>query len=136
MGSSPCPMPMMANVNGREYIPCPDYWQYQFLVKQCENLSIRIKDLTQQVKDIAFYDASFSGLKAALCDYPDGSMVAINQMLDKLRSTGNADTSNVIVQLDMKNKVEVLQVLQQQLSAFEQRIEKINGIADIQQGVS
>ena len=71
-----------------------------------------------------------------MSDYPDGSFVAINQMLDKLRSTGNSDTSNVIVDLDMKNKVEVLQVLQQQLSAFEQRIEKINGIADIQQGVS
>ena len=35
-GFFPCPMPMMANVNGREYIPCPDYWQYAFLVKQRE----------------------------------------------------------------------------------------------------
>jgi hypothetical protein len=132
----PCPMPMMANVNGREYIPCPDYWQYSFLVKQCNELSRRIKDITEQVKDIKFYDSSFSELKQA-SQYPDGTFIAVKQLLDKLRSTsGNADSSSIIFELDMKSKVEVLQALSGQLDAFKARIYEINGIADIQRGVS
>ena len=132
----PCPAPMMANISGRELLPSPDYWQIQFLTSQCHRLMQRIKNITEQVKDIKFYDDSFGVLKQAN-EYPDGTFVAVKQLLDRLRSVdGTAKTSSIICELDMQGKVAVLQELMSQLSQFEQRIEKILGIADLQQGFS
>jgi len=136
-GFFPCPAPMMANVSGEELLPNPDYWQYQSLVGQAKELADRIYQITKQVKDVAFYDAAFGELKKAVCDYSDGSFIAVNQLLERLRSqTGKASGDAIIYHLEMQEKVEVLQVLLQQLDAIKSRIYEINGIADIQRGIS
>lgn len=135
-GFFPCPPPMMANVSGRELLPSTDYWQIQFLTAQCHRLMQRVKNLTEQVKDIKFYDQSFGVLKQAQ-EYPDGTFVAVAQLLDRLRSVdGKADTSSIICDLDNTGKVAVLQELMNQLAQYEARIEKILGISDTQQGYS
>jgi len=132
----PCPEPMFANVSGRELLPSPDYWEYEYLAKQANELSDRIAKLTRQVKDITFYDQSFTELKQKE-NYDDGVAIAVKQLLDKLRATdGKATADAIIFQLPMEDKVNVLRELQNQLNIVESRIEKINGIADIQQGVS
>lgn len=135
-GFFPSPPPMMANLSGRELLPSTDYWQIQFLTAQCHRLMQRVKNLTEQVKDIKFYDDSFGVLKQAQ-EYPDGTFVAVKQLLDRLRSVdGKADTSSIICDLDNTGKVAVLQELMNQLAQYEARIEKILGISDTQQGYS
>lgn len=132
----PCPAPMMANVSGTELLPSPDYFSYQALANHANVLSKRIYEITKQVKDISFYDSSFGELKKAE-QYPDGSFIAVNQLLDKLRAmNGTANMQSVICHLDMQSKVGVLQELTQQLDLTKARIYEINGIADIQRGVS
>lgn len=132
----PCPAPMMANISGTEMLPSPDYFSYQALADHATVLSKRIYEITKQVKDISFYDASFGELKKAE-QYPDGTFIAVNQLLDKLRAmNGTANTQSVICHLEMQPKVDVLQELTQQLDLTKARIYEINGIADIQRGVS
>jgi hypothetical protein len=133
----PCPAPMMANVSGEELLPNPDYWDYQELVKQATELADRIYQITKQVKDVAFYDSAFGELKMAVQDYPDGSFIAINQLMERLRSqTGKATGDAIIYHLEMEEKVMVLQQLIQQMEWVKSRIYEVNGIADIQRGVS
>lgn len=135
-GFFPCPAPMMSNVSGFELIPSPDYFQYEQLCKNADELSQRIYDITRQVKDIAFYDEGFGVLKS-INEYPDGSFIPVKNLLDKLRHAGgNADTSSVICQMDMKAKVEVLRELIQQRDILKATIYEINGIADIQRGAT
>lgn len=132
----PCPAPMMANVSGKELLPSPDYFQYESLCKQVNDVSWRIAEITRQVKDIAFYDQAFGELKRAN-DYPDGSFIPVNNLLDKLRHAGgSANTDSVICQLDMTSKVNVLKELLQQRDILKATIYEINGIADIQRGSS
>jgi hypothetical protein len=132
----PCPAPMMSNVSGTELLPSPDYFSYQALSDHANVLSKRIYEITKQVKDISFYDASFGELKKTE-QYPDGTYIAVNQLLDKLRAmNGTANMQSVVCHVDMQAKVAVLQELTQQLDLTKQRIYEINGIADIQRGVS
>jgi hypothetical protein len=132
----PCPAPMMANMSGTEMLPSPDYHEYESLARHANTLSKRIYEITKQVKDIAFYDKSFGDLKK-IESYPDGSFIAVDQLLDKLRVMGGAATTqNIICQVDMQQKVGVLQQLTDQLAETKARIYEINGIADIQRGVS
>lgn len=132
----PCPCPMLANCSGRELLPSPDFWTYQSLVKQADELADRVMQLTKQVKDISFYDQAFGELKKKN-EYPDGTMISVQNLLAKLRSVdGKAEADAVILQLPMEEKVAVLTQLNQQLEIVKQRIYEFNGIADIQRGVS
>lgn len=132
----PCPAPMMANVSGRELLPSTEYWQYESLCKHADEIAGRIQNITKQVKDIAFYDLSFGELKETL-NYSDGSFIGVKDLLARLRSANaTATTESVICQLPMQAKTEVLQQLESQLELVKQRIYEINGIADIQRGIS
>ncbi len=137
-GFFPCPAPMMANVSTEELLPNPDYWDYQELVKQANELADRIYQITKQVKDISFYDASFGDiLKKGVQDYPDGSFVAVTQLLARLqKQDGKASGDAIIYHLEMEEKVMVLQQLIQQMEWVKSRIYEVNGIADIQRGIS
>jgi hypothetical protein len=129
----PCPPPMMANVSTKELIPSPDYWEYQSLVIHASQLQTRIRELTKQLKNIYFYDPSFDQLKSAVNEYPDGAFVAVKDMIGRLKA---ADTSQIIVPLPMAEKAEVIDKLNQELEITKSRIYEVNGIADIQRGVS
>lgn len=132
----PCPAAMMANVSGRDLLPMPDYFFYQRLIEHANELMRRIHSITTQVRDIAFYDKSFAELKS-IYEYTDGSMIAVNNLLERLRSVdGKAESGSILFQVDMRSKLEVLMQLMQQLDATKSRIWEINGIADIQRGVS
>lgn len=132
----PCPKPMMANVNGRDLVPNPDYWQYQSLCKQANQLALRIQGITPNIKDIGFYDTSFGELKK-INQHNDGTYIAVNDLLAKTRSMNEkANLESVIVQMPMADKVSVLQMLRMELAATEQNVYKINGISDIQRGVT
>jgi len=134
----PCPMPMFTNVSGRELLPCPDYWQYEFLVKQCNEASDRLKNMLAQIKDVYFYDPAIgTQLKATVGEYPDGSFIPMKDMVASLRTMGGtANTGNVIVPIPMENKIQLFQVIQNALEWLKTRIYEINGISDIQRGVS
>jgi len=135
-GFFPCPLPMMSNVSGKEMLPAPDYWQYESLIKHINTLAKRIFEITKQVKDIAFYDQSFGELKA-INEYNDGTFIAVPNLLDRLRTSGaQATTESVVCQLPMADKVAVLKILSQELEDAKAKVYEINGIADIQRGVS
>ena len=135
-GFFPCPKPMMANVSGRELIPNPDYWQYASLCAQANELARRITSLTKQVKNIGFYDTAFGELKK-INENTDGTYIAVADLVSKLRSLdGKASFDSVVIQLPMAEKVAVLTELSQQLEIVKQRVYEINGISDIQRGIT
>jgi hypothetical protein len=132
----PCPRPMMALQNGREMVPCPEYWQCAHLFDQLTEIADRIWHITRQIKDIGFYDDSFVDLQK-LNLYEDGAIIPVKNLLDKLRSVdGKATAESVLFQVDMGSKVNVLTELLQQYATVKQRIDEWWGIADIEQGTS
>jgi hypothetical protein len=132
----PCPRPMMSLQNGRELMPCPEYWQCGFLFDQLTEISDRIYNILRQVKDIGFYDDSFTDF-TKLTDYDDGTIIPVKNLLDKMRAlNGKASADSVFYQVDMTAKVAVLGELLQQYATVKQRIDEWWGIADIEQGSS
>lgn len=132
----PCPAPMMRNVRGTELVPNPDHWLVARLAKHIDEIAERIYNITKQVKDIAFYDSALGEFKK-IHEYPDGSMIAIQNLVERLKSqTGKADTDAVICQIDMAAKAAVLQQLHAELAATKAEFDEMMGMADIQRGVS
>jgi hypothetical protein len=132
----PCPKPMMANVNGRDLVPNPDYWQYASLCKQANELARRINIITENIKDIGFYDTSFGELKK-INQHTDGTWIAVKDLLAKVRAMNDkASLDAILIQVPMADRVAVLQLLRQELIAVKEMVYEINGIPDIQRGIT
>lgn len=129
----PCPRPMFANVKSRELCPTPDHHFNAPAYEYVNRLVQRIHSLTQQIKDAGFYDASMTEL-SALQSATDGTLVPVSNLTERLASTGSADFSKTIATLPMAEKVTVVRELQQLLVSEKQRLDEINGIADIVRG--
>jgi len=132
-GFYPMPRPLMMNVKTGEITPRPDYEYITTQSENIQNLTNRINTITNGVKDIGFYDASLFEDLAQLENSQDGKYVAVENMLEKLN--GNS-SQNVIVSLDMLNKVQVLEKLRQQREDEKGIIYELQGIADIVRGAT
>ena len=134
-GFFPCPKPMMTNVKSESYIPKPDYC---FIEKQCNNInrmSARITSLTQNIKDVGFYDAQLGEL-SQLATAPDGTLVPIKNLMERLNKSGKTDFDSVMAMQDNSTKVAVLRELIAQRDIEKNNVFETVGIADIVRGAS
>lgn len=132
----PCPKPMLLNVRGDNLVPTPDYVYCEEMFKYCSRLTTRINKLTDQIKDIGFYDAAFPEL-AQLTSQMDGNLIPIANLsarLSALDGNMNKGYESVVAKQDNTGKVAVLQQLVQLRDLQKQAIWEIYGISDIQRG--
>jgi hypothetical protein len=134
-GFYPCPRPMFANVKSRELSPMPDYWFSRKSYAYINRITQRIHLLTQQIKDVGFYDAGMPEL-AELMVVEDGKLVPVNNLMERLLSANTADFSKVIAKLPLHEKVQVVTAMQNLLMAEKARLDEQNGIADIIRGTT
>lgn len=134
-GFFPCPKPMLLNVRGDDLVPTPDYAYCEEMFKYCSRLTVRINKLTDQIKDIGFYDAGFPEL-AQLTSQMDGNLIPIANLSARLEKLGNLGKGYdaVVAKQDNTGKVAVLQQLVQLRDLQKQAIWEIYGISDIQRG--
>jgi hypothetical protein len=133
----PCPKPMMLNLKPDDLVPKPDYSYCESMFVSCNRIANRITALMEQIKDIGFYDASFTEL-ANLPNLTDGQLAPIPKLLariDALTPGGSrAGYDAIVCKQDNAGKVQVVQELLMLLDQYKQRIWEIYGISDIQRG--
>lgn len=132
-GFFPCPRPMFANLRSKDLCPTPDHWFNRKSYEYVNRLVQRIHSLTKQIKDVGFYDASLSEL-GNLTSKPDGTLLPVSNLAERLATTGNADFTKAIAKLPITEQVSVVRELQVLLAAEKARLDEVNGIADVIRG--
>ncbi len=132
-GFYPCPRPLMMNVQSGKVTPRPDYVYIETQHDNIQELTKRINGIVKGIKDITLYEAGMFEELAGLENATDGKMIPVPNMLEKL---GSRDSSNIIVPIDHRHKVETLGRLQEQRESEKNIIYELQGIADIVRGAS
>jgi len=132
----PCPKPMMLNVKDDDLVPAPDYKYCAPMFKECTRLTDRIMSLTRQIKDVGFYDASFSTELQDINKLEDGALKPIANLQARLEALkpGSSGYDSVVMMRDNTGKVSVVQELIQLREQTKQNIWEIYGVSDIQRG--
>lgn len=134
-GFFPCPKPLFANLKSREFTPKGDYAWYKEQCDYINILSARIKRLTENIRDVGFYDAQLKEL-ADLNGQPDGTLVPISSLAERIMAASGKGWEAVIAKLPNADKVEVLKVLIEMRETAKQVVYEITGISDIVRGAT
>jgi len=132
----PCPMPMFANLESAQCSPMPDWYFGRRQFKYVNTVTTRMERLTEQLKDVGFYDASLGEL-SELMNAQDGTLKPITDLLARLDTqAGRATFDSIICKQDNSTKIVVLQKLSELRDQKKEEIYEIFGIADILRGAS
>jgi len=135
-GFYPCPLPLMSNVKSDDLTPKPDYCFYESQCDYINRLTQRIQNITQQLKVAGFYDAQLGEL-AGLANADDGTMIPVQNLLERLNSAGgSASFDRVVAQLPLMDKATVLGQLYDLREKAKSEVYEITGISDIVRGVT
>lgn len=130
----PCPRPMIANCSAEEVLPKPDYVYIKDLIRLINVYSRRIANLTANIKDVGFYDASFTEL-AKVTSAEDGTRIPIKDLVQRLNTSNTrVDTSAVMVEMDNSHKAQVIANLMDQRERVKSLLDEAIGISDITRG--
>ena len=132
----PCPLPLMSNVRSDDLTPKPDYAFYEAQCDYINRLTQRIHNITGQLKVAGFYDAQLGEL-AQLANADDGTMIPVQNLLERLNSAnGAASFDRVVAQLPLADKATVLGQLYDLREKAKAEVYEITGISDIVRGVT
>lgn len=135
-GFYPCPLPLMSNVRSDDLTPKPDYAFYEAQCDYINRITQRIHNITQQLKVAGFYDAQLGEL-ASLANADDGTLVPVQNLLERLNSAGgSASFDRVVAQLPLADKATVLGQLYDLREKAKAEVYEITGISDIVRGVT
>ena len=135
-GFYPCPQPLFDNIASGEYEPHPDYKFVQAQFDYVNKLTKRIIALTDQIKDVGFYDAQLGEL-VKLANAEDGTLVPVPNLLDRLnKANGSAGFDAVVAKQDNSTKVQTVNTLLQLRDQAKNAIFESLGIADIIRGAT
>ena len=129
----PNPAPMMMNLPSEELIPEPDYVFIEWFDKELNRLQERRIGLIEQIKSAGAYDKGLPELEGML-ELDDGEMLAIQNLTARLASVGG--TEGVMFWLPIKEKIETLIQITQQMQVVKSQVDEILGISDIVMGVT
>jgi hypothetical protein len=132
-GFFPNPEPMMMNIPSEELIPKPDYNYIEYYDMELNRLQERRMNLLEQIKSSGAYDKGLPELGGML-DLDDGEMLPIQNLMGRMAAVGG--TENMIYWLPIKEKVETLMQLTQQIQFVKSQVDEILGISDIVMGVT
>lgn len=132
-GFWPCPQPLMTNLRYDALTPKTDYSQIESFDDDLQRLFKRARSLVEQIKAVTFHDDSIVELED-FSEIEDGTSVAIKNVLERFGPNG--DLNSLIVPWPIKEKVEALQHVMQQIDAKRQQVDQLLGISDILRGAS
>jgi hypothetical protein len=136
-GFWPCPRPMLAGVATDDLLPSPDYTKIK---KQCEfidDLSKRIRTLAKGIRNVGFFDSSFSEL-GAIESASDTVYFPVQNLMNRVdaANSGGRALGGVLIEVDNTPKAGVLQIVMQQRETAKAELFETLGIADIVRGAT
>ncbi len=132
-GFWPCPPPLYATLTNDTLVPVPDYAEYQDQAEELDNLTQRIKALTDAIRVNGVYDASIPELKRILAEGAENRMVGVKNWAELVTKGGLAKAMDFI---PLKDVVEALIELYNSRDRVKADMAEITGISDIIRGQS
>ena len=134
-GFFPCPRPAFASLSNEDLIPTPDYMQYVGQAEELDEITGRIRRLTEGLKVVGLYDHSQTGL-ATMLQSADNTMVPVEGMQDIVaKGAGAGGGLNGVLQwmpvADVANALSGLYAARDQIKAL---IYEVSGVSDIVRG--
>jgi hypothetical protein len=132
-GFFPFPKPMRAISTTRTFIPRPFYSQYQSQAEELDNITQRIRHLTNALNVRGAFDGSVTQLQALLAPTGGNKMVAIENWHQFI---GQSGVNGAIVWVPIDMVVKVLMELYNARDKAKNEIYEITGFSDITRGLS
>lgn len=129
----PCPRPAYGTLSNDSLVPVPDYYEYQDLAEQLDDLSQRIKCIADSIKAVGIYDASMTGLKRIMEEGSDFKLIPVEQWAMTAEKGG---IKGVISWWPIEDIVGVLENLYKAFEVTKQNVYEITGWSDIMRGAS
>lgn len=127
----PCQKPLYATTTNDTLVPVPDYVEYQDQAEELDNLTSRIKALTDAVRVNGVYDASYPALKRILQEGADNRLIAIANYAE-FASKGGLEAA--IDFIPLKDIVDALVRLYEARDRVKADMAEITGLSDIVRG--
>lgn len=130
-GFWPCPEPLYATTTNDTLVPVPDYVEYQDQADELDNLTARIKALTDAIRVNGVYDASYPELKRILSEGVDNRMIGVKNY-SEFAAKGGIEAAMSFVPI--KDVVEALVKLYEARDRTKADMAEITGLSDIVRG--
>lgn len=129
----PCPRPLRAISNTRKFTPRPFYAQYQAQAEEMNNLTKRIRHLTNALNVRGVYDGSMEKLANVLATEGGNKMIPVENWQQFVQNGGLVGS---IQWVPIKDVAAVLMQLLQARDQCKAEIYEITGFSDIVRGQS
>lgn len=127
----PCPKPIYATTTNETLVPVPDYVEYQDQARELDNLTARIKALTDAVRVNGVYDASYPELKRILQESSDNRLIGVANWAALTQKGGLPGALSFI---PIKDVVDALIRLYEARDRVKADMAEITGLSDIIRG--
>jgi hypothetical protein len=134
-GFWPTPRPLFATLTNDSLIPIPDYYEYQDQATELDDLTGRIKAVTQAIKVAGVYDASVPELQRMFEEGFENRLVPCDNMAEFSQKAG-ANGMGHLWLLPVADLVKVLSELFVAREQVKQSLDEITGISDIVRGAA
>jgi hypothetical protein len=132
-GFFPFPKPLRAISNTRTFVPRPFYSQYQSQAEELDNITQRIRHLTNALNVRGAFDGSVTQLQSLLSPTGGNKMIPIENWHQFI---GQSGVNGAIVWVPIDMVVKVLMELYKARDAAKNEIYEITGFSDITRGLS
>jgi hypothetical protein len=129
----PFPKPMRAISNTRTFVPRPFYSQYQSQAEELDNITHRIRNLTNALNVRGVFDGSVSELQSLLSPTGGNKMIPVPNWHQFI---GQSGVNGSIEWVPIDKIVQVLMELYKARDAAKAEIYEITGFSDIVRGLS
>jgi hypothetical protein len=129
----PCPKPMRAISTTKTFVPRPFYSQYQSQAEELDNITARIRHLTNALNVRGVFDGSVTQLQALLSPTGGNKMIPVENWHQFL---GQSGVNGAIQWVPIDMIVKVLMELYKARDAAKAEIYEITGFSDIVRGLS
>lgn len=127
----PCPKPLYATTTNDTLVPVPDYVEYQDQADELDNLTARIKALTDAVRVQGVYDASYPELVRILSEGVENRMIGVKNYAEFAAKGGLEGAMDFV---PLKDVVEALVKLYEARDRVKADMAEITGLSDIVRG--
>lgn len=127
----PCQKPLYATTTNETLVPVPDYAEYQDQADELDNLTARIKALTDAVRVNGVYDASYPELKRILQEGVDNRMIGVKNYAELAAKGGLTEAMSFV---PIKDVVEALIRLYEARDRVKADMAEVTGLSDIVRG--
>jgi hypothetical protein len=130
----PFPRPLYGTMTNNSLIPVPDFKYYESIAAELDDITLRIKLLTEALRVVGFYDGQFGDeLKRIFDETEENEMVP---MTNFGALSANGGLKKVIEFLPLDTIIVVLQKLYEARTNLVQELYEITGMSDIVRGTS